>query len=73
MKVGVVVAVVLRCSRSLTNVVGRGAEDDQCQALLRVLHKPTRPEMVNGDRAVDYLTHAHNRAGVYCQPQPEAS
>jgi hypothetical protein len=41
MKVGVVVAVVLRCSRSLENVVGRGAEDDQCQALLRVLHKPT--------------------------------
>jgi hypothetical protein len=40
MKVGVMVAVVLRCSRSLTNVVGRGAEDDQCQALLRVLHKP---------------------------------
>jgi hypothetical protein len=42
MKVGVVVAVVLRCSRSLTNVVGRGAEDDQCQALLRVLNKPIR-------------------------------
>jgi serine/threonine-protein phosphatase 2A activator len=40
MKVGVVVAVVFRCSRSLTNVVGRGAEGDQCQALLRVLHKP---------------------------------
>jgi hypothetical protein len=43
MKVGVVVAVVLRCSRSLTNVVGRGAEDDQRQALLRVLHKPKLP------------------------------